>query len=132
MGQMKICRFEHPKVQKSLRTKLRNQWSVYFSLVDSKTRTISFLKGQTICFRYFRLPSSLFYHGRRIHFQGPYTLHKLRKQVYYISLCSSISIYLAPPLPLACLRRLCLTPYINYVNTIHRTRKTLIYSLWPP
>ena len=44
----------------------------------------------------------------------------LRKQIYYISLCSSISIWLPPPgpLPLACLRSLWMVPSIKHLYAL--------------
>ena len=42
-------------------------------------------------------------------------IHKLRRQVYYISLCSSIDIW-STSLPLACLRSLCMAPYQIFLS----------------
>ena len=97
----------------------------------SKGQSISFIEGKVMTEKdknsthqpFLCLPpsslrgASINYVGKILPIFDPLPLHN---QVYYINLCSSISIWLTP-LPLACLRSLWMPHTINTINYLKTT-----------
>ena len=91
---------------------MKPNFKCYFSLTLLRNRIflVNALEGRTKLHMY--KGASLNYVGKILPIFDPPPLPHLRRQVlvYYISLCSSIGIWLTPPLPLACLRSLRMPP----------------------